>query len=96
MTLEERQKIYQKVLNKTDPNLQIIKAMEELAELIKELSHYLASFNKFDPNNLIKEIADTEIMIEQLKLVFNLKQEIIEGWKDIKLDRLKYKFEINA
>ena len=53
---------------------QQIKAIEEMAELIQELS-------KFDGENLkkiIDELADVEVMVEQLKIIFDCHEEIEE------------------
>ena len=61
-------------------------AMEELAELIQALSKY----NRGKENaleNVIEEIADVEIMIEQLKYLLNIKEEQVEKIKSLKVCR---------
>ena len=58
---------------------QIVKAKEELIEL-------LAALNRNDTDNIIEEIADVEIMLEQLKYIFDCKCDV-DNIKNYKLDR---------
>ena len=44
-------------------------------------------FELFGPDNSVEEIADVEIMIIQLKIIFNLGE--IDNWREYKLTRLK-------
>ena len=55
---------------------QTIIAIEELSELQKELCKALR--DKLNINNLIEEIADVEIMLFQIKKIFNIKKEQID------------------
>ena len=66
---------------------QIIVAIEELSELQKELCKYLR--DKYNEENLIEEIADVEIVLEQIKLYFNLDQNDINEEKNKKIERTK-------
>lgn len=66
---------------------QIIVAVEELSELQKELCKYLR--DKYNEENLIEEIADVEIVLEQIKLYFNLDQNDIDKIKEQKIERTK-------
>lgn len=66
---------------------QIIVAIEELSELQKELCKYLR--DKYNEENLIEEIADVEIMLDQIKLYFNLDQNDIDKIKEQKIERTK-------
>lgn len=68
------EKIYIKLLGKFGCNNQMIIAIEELSELQKELTKHLRG--KGNINHIITEIADVEIMLEQLKLMFNCKKEV--------------------
>jgi hypothetical protein len=63
---------------------QIIVAIEELSELQKELCKFLRD-NKTD--NIAEEIADVEIMLEQMVMLFS-SRETINRWKQNKLERL--------
>jgi len=49
---------------------QILMAVEEMSELIKVLVKYGRNVNGSSLDEIIEEIVDTEIMLEQLKLIF--------------------------
>ena len=75
---------YKKLIEKFGSKNQIIVAIEELSELQKELCKYLR--DKINIRNISEEMADVEIMLEQLKLIFeNEKPVSIE--KNYKLAR---------
>lgn len=59
---------YKKLIEKFGAKSQIIVAIEELSELQKELCKYLR--DKTNIRNISEEMADVEIMLEQLKLIF--------------------------
>ena len=61
--------LYNQAVNTFGTPAQIIIAMEECSELIKELSKVLRG--KCNVDNISEEIADVQIMIEQLKIIFN-------------------------
>lgn len=61
----------------------MIVAMEECSELIQAISKYLRGRE----TNLEEEIADVEIMLEQLKIMCNESQ--VEVIKESKLNRLE-------
>ena len=63
---------------------QVIVAIEELSELQKELCKFLRD-NKTD--NIAEEIADVEIMLEQMVMLFS-SRETVDRWKQNKLERL--------
>lgn len=51
-------------------------AMEECAELIQAINKCLRYPNKEEcKNNLVEEIADVEIMLHQLKVMFNVSDD---------------------
>lgn len=77
--------IYERAIKKWG-EMQIVKAMEEAAEFIQACSRRLLG-KVDDKHNLEEEIADLEIMLEQVKLTCNVK--LIEEFKKIKLERLK-------
>ena len=63
---------------------------EEMAELQKELCK-----NARGKNNMLdiaEEIADVQIMLEQMIILHNCRQEV-EDWKTIKLLRLRRRIE---
>lgn len=65
---------------------QIIKCVEELSELQKELCKVSLGQGKIE--NVVEEVADVEIMIKQIKLGLLLHSEV-EGVKAQKLLRLE-------
>lgn len=67
---------------------QIIVAMEECAELIQALSKYLRDGLGKSILNIHEEIADVEIMIQQLKISFCCYYQV-ENWIEIKTKRLE-------
>lgn len=85
MTYGERERIYKKAIDTYGPFNQAVIAMEEMSELVKELSkNYRGKQNK---EAIAEEVADVSIMLEQLSMIYNIKEEI-EVWKRRKLDRL--------
>ena len=75
-----------KVINKFGMRSQKNKAIEELSELIQALSKDLNG----EKHNVEEEIADVEIMLAQMRLIYN--QPIINEFIDAKLERLKSRF----
>ena len=60
--------VLQRALDTYGSALQIVVMMEEMSELQKELCKYLRG--KYSPASIAEEIADVEIMIEQMKMLF--------------------------
>lgn len=73
--------------------------MEEASELIKAICKLRRNGVTADTvNDLAEEMADVEIMLEQLKIMFHLTEGVKE-WKNHKLNRLSKMVEeaiINA
>lgn len=65
---------------------QMIVAIEELSELIKELTKNLRGANNID--HISEEMADVHIMLLQLQIMFSNGRDI-RGWRDKKIERLK-------
>ena len=65
---------------------QLIICMEEMAELTKELTKHLRGRDNLP--QIAKEMADVEIMLEQLKLLFDLRGAVADA-KEAKLIRLQ-------
>lgn len=66
---------------------QLMVAVEELSELQKEICK--AFRGMLNEQSLIEEIADAEIMIEQVMMIYDIKDEDIKTEKKLKLKRLK-------
>ena len=76
--------LYEKLINKYG-ELQIIVAIEELSELQKELCKHLRG--KIDGCNLVEEIADVQIMLEQMIILFGIERSTIDFVINQKLKR---------
>lgn len=84
MTQDQRVTL-QTAIVKYGTQKQSMVAMEECAELIQAISKMQRKGNL---NNLIEEMADVLIMIEQLKMMFCIKNSIVEKVIDAKIERL--------
>ena len=82
-----------KAIAKYGSLIQQIVAMEEMSELQKEISKDIRG----DGNrcHIAEEIADVQIMLEQLMLIHNCKTEVYE-WRAIKMKRLRERMEDTA
>lgn len=69
---------------------QIVMAFEEMSELQKELCKYLRG--KYSPANIAEEIADVEIMIEQMKMLFCCADDV-RNERRRKVERLKERLD---
>ncbi len=78
--------ILETAINTYGVNLQKITAMEEMAELTKELSKSMRYGDK-NVENITEEIADVEIMLEQLKMIYQNSADV-EAEKQRKIKRL--------
>ena len=82
--------IYGAAVKKCGREPQLIICMEEMAELTKELSKNLRGSKNV--TNISEEMADVEIMLEQLRVIFGNRSEVdtIKAEKLIRLaDRLE-------
>lgn len=82
-----KQDIYRKALETWGVEAQVCMVFEEMSELQKALCKLLRGKPSFE--NIIEEIADVEIMLEQMKLLFNGIEEDVKKRKCQKLQRLK-------
>lgn len=69
--------------------MQIDVAIEEMSELIKALIKNRRFSDKKSLDNVLEEMADAQIMLDQLKMIFGSTKKI--EW--YKLDRLKMRLE---
>lgn len=83
MNKEERIKLYRNAIYSYGESTQMIVAMEECSELIQAISKKIRGRE----TNVEEEIADVEIMLEQLKLMIN--EKLVEEIKESKLKRLE-------
>lgn len=82
--------VYQQAIDHFGVDKQINQSIQEMAELIKELTKAYQYGDKFEPDvlKISEEIADVEVMITQLKLIFK-NQHIIDSYRAAKLERLQ-------
>ena len=86
----DRYNIYNSAIDTFGESNQIIVAIEEMSELTQELTKYLRGSANIE--NITEEIADVEIMIEQLKAMYH-NHYYVEKAKLKKIDRLKMRVE---
>lgn len=81
--------IYKNAIMNYGAIAQIDIAIEEMSELIQALSKY----KRCKKHNVEEEIADVQIMLDQLNLIFNNKE--IDYIKKIKIERLEHRLQNN-
>ena len=88
----DRQRILTKAIQRYGHTNQMVKAIEEMGELTRALSRQLTAESATEMlkarSGIVEEIADVEIMLEQLKMIFDIKPAEIEKEKEFKLVRL--------
>lgn len=85
---EKEKELYKKAIDHWGIPAQLKVATEESAELIVEIVKYQRSVNGSTINSIAQEVADVEIMMDQLKVVFNF-EDMVEKLKKVKLERLE-------
>jgi len=83
--------IYERAIYLWGEDAQIRMAIEECGELIVKLAKYGRNHNGSKPEDIVDEIADVEIMMAQLRVIF--KEYSVDYAKDLKLNRLKKRVE---
>ena len=73
---------------------QMMQTMEELSELSVAISKCIRYPDDIESKqHITEEIADTLIMIDQLKIILDIKDYEINCYKDYKLNRLNKRIE---
>lgn len=86
VTYEERKATYKVALRKWGADAQTMMAIEEMSELTKEICKL--GRGKRDMESLADEIADVTIMLEQLRLIYELNDRVC-AHMDEKIRRLQ-------
>lgn len=86
MSEKEKRELYTEALRKWGLAKQLVKTVEECGELIQECCKH--NLNQGDHWQLVTEIADVEIMLEQVKKALKIKSDV-EYMKEKKLQYLK-------
>lgn len=88
---EERCAVYAAARKKFGVHMQTMVAIEEMSEVIKSIVKLYRTPVKYKDNaiaSIIEEVADATIMLEQLRLIFGINEEVCEAM-DAKILRLK-------
>jgi NTP pyrophosphatase (non-canonical NTP hydrolase) len=78
-------KLYEKVLDKWGKESQLLQTAEECNELSKAIIKFVNG--RGNTNRIEEEVADVEIMIEQMRTMVNVAR--VNGHKDFKLKKLE-------
>lgn len=86
MLTEEKIDIMHKAIEKYGTDKQVLKTIEEMSELTKELCKRDGSDESFD--RILEEMVDVQIMLNELFIIFNYSGKEAEQWEEKKLKRL--------
>lgn len=75
-----------KAIEKYGTDKQVLKTIEEMSELTKELCKRDGSDESFD--RILEEMVDVQIMLNELFIIFNYSGKEVEQWEEKKLKRL--------
>jgi len=84
-----RKRTYEALIAKFGKEHQIDQAVEELAELIVAIKHHRKNPNPTTRRALVMEIVDVDIMIEQLKMIYEIPNPYYVGHRAAKIDKAK-------
>ena len=82
--------VLQEAIDRYGTEAQLMMVLEEMSELQKEICKWFRG--KRDPDAIADELADVEIMLEQVKIIFDLHGEVKEHI-DRKIERLQYRLD---
>lgn len=86
---KEEKLLYEQAIKKWGVSSQVNMAYEEMGELISALNKF--SRGRISTDELITEIADVQIMVEQLSVMFGI--SAVSSEKEMKLRRLNYRLK---
>ncbi len=82
--------VLQRALDTYGSRAQVVMVFEEMSELQKELCKYLRGRGSFE--HIAEEIADVEIMLEQMKMLFFCANDVRDV-RRCKVERLKERLD---
>lgn len=88
MTKEERLVMYERLETQNGRNHQMLVAIEEMSEVIKEITKILRTDTYSSTKNICEEIADAKVGLEQLERFFDPESKAVPFMMDYKLNRL--------
>lgn len=83
----DRQEVYRQARDVFGAHAQFVVALEELSEAQKEICKFLRG--KGDPEHLTEEIADAQIMLEQVQMLCGIDDGAVQEQMDSKIERLR-------
>jgi NTP pyrophosphatase (non-canonical NTP hydrolase) len=92
MMINIDKKLLKQALIKWGEPIQLIMVMEEASELTKEISKYFRGEN--NRKNIIEEVGDVYIMLEQMKIIFNINDNELDANINKKMKKLEEKLQI--
>lgn len=84
---KETVKTYREAIKLYGSENQLVKAMEEMAELTVEISKNIAGENNRE--RVIEEWNDVMIMLEQMGIIFKITKKEVAKYRFFKLERLR-------
>lgn len=82
-----RQEVYRQARDVFGAQAQFVVALEELSEAQKEICKFLRG--KGDPEHLTEEIADAQIMLEQVQMLCGIDEGAVQEQMGSKIERLR-------
>ena len=83
--------IYERAIETYGKDMQLNVAIEEFSELTKEICKYKRGEGNIE--HIIEEMADCQIMLSQLRIIFGIRLDDISRIKWEKLERLAKRLE---
>lgn len=77
LSTEKSEAMLRRIIDHYGHDAQKVKAIEELSELIKELSKDLIGKGKL--SNIAEEFADVKVMLGQLQIIYGFENDLIEA-----------------
>ena len=91
--LQRQNSIFKDAIEEFGEAAQVTMVFEEMAELQKELCKWMRNGNSIElTHNIAEEIADVEIMLDQMKLIFDC-AGLSQGYRRAKTARLAGRIE---
>ena len=86
--------IFMDAISRFGEAVQMFVAAEEMGELTQAMSKIIrGNTSAAAREHLLEEIVDVEIMLEQLKIIFNYDEKEVEWMRRRKINRLKNKLK---
>ena len=87
--MNENEKFLRTAIEQFGNDKQMVVCIEEMAELTQQLSKIVIEHPNKDREKVVEEMADVEIMLNQVKIILEIDELELERYKRMKLERLK-------